>query len=611
MSAIFGVVGPASPDELEMMAERLAHKGRYRYSWSPDTDVWLGEIRDDPRQDGEHDDLAFAGQLYVRWPDVAGSASMTVEERAAYQRRLVRAALERRTEQLVDSLDGHFGIAWWQRDERRLVLAVDRVNYQRIYYVRTSDRIFFSSEYKALLAFPDVDRKVDMATLQRSIATFRPNFDGSRFAAIRRVRYGHYVAIDRHGEHRHRYFTPVSRPGPGSLAQYAEALRELLIRQARAWHSHHDRIAITLSGGLDSVGLLGVLRSTFPDKHIASYTIGTGEDDPEIIGARAGAAQFGTLHHEYRFDPRSLPADLPKLVWLTEEYAAREEAVLQYQLESIILGREKVLTAGHGADMMFLGMPRYRLVHMAEKIPPLRTAFAELYQQTQSGVRPSSAMGRCLSQLAYRGSAVLPPRLAGTVGPSRVSDETRVADMVCRRIGSFRPYQYHAAIYSLEPIEIAMPFLSNAMLDFALAVPDRYKLDFRRQKIVLREALAPFLPETMRRRGKAIQRAKRTTELSDVLDEMASDLLSPAAVRDRGLVEPGYVSRIRRRPGSGIYSGDQLSRLWMLLCTELWYRAFVDLDGEPPGMRKAGLKAGTLAPLHEPPAGADPQGDRL
>ena len=566
-----------------MMAARLAHKGSYVSIWSPATDVWLGEIRHWPRDDAELSETAFSGQLYIDWQKVPDVAAAGPEARDRYQRGLAAGALRKDGLNAVDKLDGHFGIASWDGAKQQLNLIADRVNYENIYYTASADRTVFASEYKALLALPDVEARVDPATLQRAIGAFRPDFNGSRLAGIRRVRYGHAACIDGSGARVSRYFTPDCRPRSGNLADFATELRNILVEQARAWLGHHDRIAITLSGGLDSAGLLGILRHTFPDKKIASYTIGHGSNDPEIIGARECAQTFSTEHHEFGFQPASLQSDLPKIVWLAEEFAAREEAILQYQVEGQILGREPVLMGGHGADMVFLGMPRYRLVNMAERLPLFRKPLTEIYQQTQSGAPPSSLLGRIGSALLYRGKAIQPPVLAGAGGPTRITDDSRIADVVSRRLGGFRPYHYHSAIYSLAPLEIAMPFLSNAMMNFALTVPNRMKIDLRSQKIVLREALRPFLPDRVSQRGKAIQRAKRTTELSDVLDGMAGDLLSKEQVRARGLIDPAYVSKIRRRPQNGIYAGDQLLRLWMLISAELWCRTFIDERGLPDG----------------------------
>jgi hypothetical protein len=62
---------------------------------------------------------------------------------------------------------------------------------------------------------------------------------------------------------------------------------------------------------------------------------------------------------------------------------------------------------------------------------------------------------------------------------------------------------------------------------------------------------------------------------------MADSLLSRDAIRARGLVDPQYVQDLRRSTEGSYYSGDSLARVWMLLATELWCRAFVDNRGAP------------------------------
>jgi asparagine synthase (glutamine-hydrolysing) len=583
MSAIFGILGPASRDELDAMAARMSHKGQFAYCWSPVENVWLGEIRDTPRQDDEPELAAFSGQLYLDWRKVPESEEFRAVDRDLFQRRRVADALQNFGINFTDSLDGYFGVAWWDDSARKLILSVDRINYENIYFSRTPDRFVFASEYKALLALEDVPARPDPDALQHSISTFLPNYDGSLCDGVGRVRYGHTLVVSADQQQLRQYFRPVCRPADGSLADFASGLRSQMLEQVRGMLGHQQRVAITLGGGLDSAGLLGMLRHTFPERTIASYTIGAGGDDPEIVGARAAAKSFSTEHHDFVFRPESLIDDLPKIIWLSEEFAAREESILQYQLESLIVGRENMLIGGHGADMIFGGMPRHRLIRMAETLPIARTGLTELYQQTQSGQRPGSIAGRLLSYLAYRGNNVPPPRLAGSSGPSRVFEPTGIAEMLNDLIGGFHPFHYHSPIYALAPIETFMPFMSRAVMDYSLRIPARYKVGLLRQKMVLREAMAPFLPDDIRKRPKAIQRAKRTEVLSDVLDTLARDLLSSADVRNRRLVDPAYVRKIRRRPASGIYAGDQLSRLWMLISSEMWCRTFVDNRGLPYG----------------------------
>ena len=177
MSAIFGILGSASREELASMAARLAHKGAFADFWNPVPGLWLGEVRETPRTAREQAAMAFSGQLYVDWRNVAESSRLSAADRDLHQRATVSAALSQRGLHFSDVLDGHFGVAWWDDAAKKLILGTDRINYENLYYASTADRFVFASEYKALLALADVPAAPDADALQYSMATFLPNYD--------------------------------------------------------------------------------------------------------------------------------------------------------------------------------------------------------------------------------------------------------------------------------------------------------------------------------------------------------------------------------------------------------------------------------------------------
>ena len=87
-----------------------------------------------------------------------------------------------------------------------------------------------------------------------------------------------------------------------------------------------------------------------------------------------------------------------------------------------------------------------------------------------------------------------------------------------------------------------------AFLATAFSIPDSLKIHGRTQKYILRKAGAGLLPESILNFGKSFNRLKHDLQFSAVLDRLADELLSPAAVGQRGLFEPSYVSALRRRP---------------------------------------------------------------
>lgn len=575
------------------MGASMAHKGRYCVIWSPAPGVWLGEVRNTARPENADPSIAFSGQLYRDWRESADGllSAATYEQRDSAQRALIAQSVATNPDSFVDDIDGHFAIAHWDSGSGQLRLTTDRINYENIFFTRTEHRFVFASEYKAFLALDDFAIAVNPDAMQYSIATMLPNYRGSLCAGVERVTYGHTLTIGQQGQSLTRYFEPRYTPGCGSLAHFSTGIRELLFFEVERLFAHHKRIAITMGGGLDSASLLAVIRSCFPDRQIATYTIGASRDDPELVGARIASEHFGTEHHEYVFDPWSLVHDLPKLVWLTEEYASREESLLQYQLECEIVGREPVITGGHGADMILAGMPRHRLIRLGEILPFMRRAVTEVYQQTQSGLVPRSLVGTLGSALLFQGRFVPPPEISGSSGHSRVYEPQNVGDMLNELIGGFHPFHYHSAIYSLDPIEAILPFMTTSIMEYSTRIPTRYKVGAIRQKIVLRAALQSMLPESITRRKKAIQRAKPDTNLSDALDRLASRILSRDDVVRRGLIDPGYVKRVLARPRDGIYRRDQLTRVWMLICSELWCRNFLDQRGVPADFSRESLRA--------------------
>lgn len=576
------------------MGARLAHRGTHSYCWSPAANVWLGEVRYSPRADDEDELTAFSGQLYLDWRQydfAKGDDGRLNRDRE--QRRIATVAAHKEPLGFATGLDGSFAVACWEPTQQRLVLTVDRLRYERIYFTEVSGRFVFASEYKALLALEDVDAVPDPDAIQYSIATIFPNNDRTLCRGIKTVLPGHTLVAGKKRTDFNRYFEPRCVPGKGSLQEFSLGLRQILIDDVQALLSHHDRIAITLSGGLDSAGLLGVLRHALPDVTLVAYTIATNSQDPDLIGARNAASYFDIEHNEYEFDPASITSDLPKLVWLAEEFACREESILQYQLESQVLRCEPVLTNGRGADNALAGMPRNKLIRMAETLPFLRTGMSEVYQHTQSGAPPKSALGQLGQWLLYRGSAIEPPRIHGAEAPTRVYEPNSVADARSRAMTNNTSNQFHSAFASMAPTDVIMPFMSNNFREYCLRIPTRHLIGIFSQKKILREALKPFIPDEIRKRRKTIQRANRDIALSDAIDALANALLSADAVKHRGLLETQYVARMRERPADGVYRGDQLTRLWMLIITEIWCRTFVDQGGEPWGFERDQLWAST------------------
>ena len=68
---------------------------------------------------------------------------------------------------MVRAIDGMFAIGLWDARKRQLILVRDRMGKKPIYYTLARGRLLFASEVKALLAHPDVPRRLDLTALNQ------------------------------------------------------------------------------------------------------------------------------------------------------------------------------------------------------------------------------------------------------------------------------------------------------------------------------------------------------------------------------------------------------------------------------------------------------------
>jgi hypothetical protein len=215
------------------------------------------------------------------------------------------------------------------------------------------------------------------------------------------------------------------------------------------------------------------------------------------------------------------------------------------------------------------------LLYLAERAALLRGPLLELFRFTQIGALPRSFVGRALAG-CISPDFIAPPSVRGA-GAIDVHAELDLNAYIATTLGLHTP-----SARFLEPLNEASgtigryPFYDLDVLALALEIPSWQKMSWRGGKQVLRRAFADLLPEFVLRRGKAIQRVQHNLELSDALDALASELLTEDALERRGLIEPGYVRRLRKRARGVPFDSTRIHRLWALLSLEIWARMFLD-----------------------------------
>jgi asparagine synthase (glutamine-hydrolysing) len=305
------------------------------------------------------------------------------------------------------------------------------------------------------------------------------------------------------------------------------------------------------------------------------------------MNAARVARSLGTRHHAVVLDPQDLGPLLPWMVWHLEEPVGGEEAGYLFAAAREAARHVTLILTGLGIDALFGGLARYRLAHLALRYPALRTPLEELYDHAHRGVPPVSLGGRVLRAAYYRGRDVPAARLRGAAPLPPVpgfprGGEQPLSDLLRRDLMALPSQSSFERLYAGAGLRLGAPHTDPRFLETAFSIPDRLKIRGDSRKCILRKTCDRMLPLAFAFAGKGGNRAAHELRMSDALDHMAVELLSPGAVRERGLFEPAYVTDLLRRTRGHPYAAERSRRIWSLLLTELWARSFLDRTGSAP-----------------------------
>lgn len=262
-------------------------------------------------------------------------------------------------------LNGMFGLAIWDLEKRRLIVARDAMGIKLIYYRLKDGQLTFASEIRPILAADASEREVDPLSLNLFLRYRYTPSPFTIFKGIRKLAPGSMLVVQNGccKEERWYDYKPIPFDEPKKDQEAEEELFKLY-EAAVGRHLISDvPVGILLSGGLDS-GLLLALMNRF-GKGWPAYTVGYGDtfEDDELVDAAETASLFGARHIPVRLDRGEFERSLPKIVTCLEEPIASSSIVPMYFVCQRAREDVKVALIGQGPDEVFGGYRRHLGVH--------------------------------------------------------------------------------------------------------------------------------------------------------------------------------------------------------------------------------------------------------
>jgi len=213
---------------------------------------------------------------------------------------------------------------------QRLLLARDRVGIKPLYFANTGKALVFASEIKALLADPDVDRRINERAIDRFLTYYYLPGNETMHEGIVKLDPGHYLTVAEGRVSTRQYWDlRFDQPAaPLGFDAAAEQLRSIISSAVKDHMVSDVPVGVLLSGGVDSTAVLSHAVS-HTEQPIHTFTMGfsgAGFAD-ERPYARMAAEKFGTVHHEISMGASEFRDFLPRYVWHMEEPVCEPPAI--------------------------------------------------------------------------------------------------------------------------------------------------------------------------------------------------------------------------------------------------------------------------------------------
>jgi len=563
--------------------------------------------------------LTFNGEIYNHQQYRDGLTGKGHVFRSASDTEAIIHLYEEYGPDCVSQLDGMFAFALWDANQQRLMLARDRLGKKPLYYIRLPGQLLFASEIKALLIHPQVRRELDINALNEFLTFSNVPSPRTLFAGISKLPAAHRLLCNANGEIKvERYWSPLDGAWPERVPEQeaVERVRELLQSAVRKRLMADVPVGCFLSGGLDSstnVALMSRLQSTpLRTFSVGFHGFGPEENFHDLPFARLVAEKFNCQHSEVMFSAAECQAHVPELVVQQDEPIGDPACLpMHFVCKAAHEAGLKVALVGEGSDEVFGGyddmvtilrrtLPRWSrlmrlprsvreaiyqvlrhsrappgrvdLLRRAARNEPLYWGLDVVFWETEKRKLLTAAARRSMSESpaaiigGYREALRRAhPGADGLQQMSYVELCNRLPELLLMRVDK---------IAMAHSIEARAPFLDYQLSSYALSLPAELKIGERGTKLVLRQAVTPFLPREILERRKQGFRVPLPEWLAGGLANWGTALLEESALRKLDLFNWSQIDRMWKAHINK--QADFSFDLWCLLNLAAWYDHWIE-----------------------------------
>ncbi|MCP5363693.1 MAG: asparagine synthase (glutamine-hydrolyzing) [Hyphomicrobiales bacterium] len=612
MCGIAGVIRfdgrDVSEGELRRMVDVLSHRGPDEDGYQTFGAVGFGHRRlsiIDPAgshqpMSREHVTITFNGEIF-NYQELRRSLE---DQGAVFQTNgdteVILALYLAKGPDFVDLLDGQFALGLYDSRSRQTWLYRDRMGILPLYYVQRPDGLYFASEIKSILRAVESCREINWESVRNYLFYRSIPSPDTLFGAVKKLPPGCRMRIGPDGRTvidtywtLDRGFAQLDIPLEDAIARVDAAINQAIRSRLVA----DVPVGAYLSGGVDSSLIVQIMRRLRGGDPIETYSAGFENSGlSELPYARKVSALIGSNHHEVIVRPRDYQDLWETLTWHRDGPLSEPADVALYKLAVAASKDVKVLLSGEGSDEIFAGYPKYRLARLnglAGVVPAgvRRVLLGALERNVPEGSRRLRIALRALSagselqRVQSWFASFTREECDQLLGPGAPDgDEAgnfetggkdalgRMLQLDCQRYLPDNLLERGDRMTMAASVECRPPFLDHNLVELAFSLPSSLKVRGGTTKWILKRVARSYLPAEIIDRPKLGFKIPLDDWFRSELRGFAQDKLLGESSFSRQFLSRPFIERMLHRHMNE--RADEASRIWTLLCLEIWHETF-------------------------------------
>lgn len=506
----------------------------------------------------------------------------------------------------LDYLRGMFGICIWDIKQQKGYLCRDPFGIKPIYTAMSDDGYFlFGSELKSIIATKKIKKNISLQGLDAYLAYNYIPAPLTIYEGIYKLPPAHYIEFSNN-----RVSQPIRYWDANNIGENKTADKTAIeqgLKESITYHMESDvPVGAFLSGGIDS-SLVTALASHH-EKFSSAYTIGfdyvTRIYDERPL-AKMVSTRYGIKDHKLisiKPDPETL---LTEAIKAFDEPFADDSIIPTWEICKLAAQDVKVCLTGLGGDELFGGYYRYAGIKLYERYTHVPRFIRKGILKIARLLFPKPSSRKLDHLMRFLNASVLPSDEVYVSYLTSLSQEKRTslyslatasnidfhstinlikqhfahckADSLLQKaiytdINSYVPEDILALsdrVSMWHSLELRVPLMDKELFGMTYGLADKYKINLKEKKILLRDIARSYLPEALFSAKKQGFESPMAEWINNDLRDFVDQKLSPKELDKHNLFNKDFIENLLHEHRQKLKDNTKL--IFSLLMFQIWY----------------------------------------